>query len=53
MSITTLRPWTDIVPLHPDVEGGLLTEAVYAIDLGAIAACLFSSVAGTNSAFQE
>ena len=37
MSVTTLRPWTDIVLLHPDVEGGLLTEAVYAIDLGAIA----------------
>jgi uncharacterized protein len=37
MSVTTLRPWIDLVPLHPDVEAGLLTEAVYAIDLGAIA----------------
>jgi len=32
-----LRPWTDLVKLHPDVEGGALTEAVFAIDLGAIA----------------
>lgn len=38
MSTTTLRPWTDIVRLHPDVETGALTEAVFAIDLGAIAA---------------
>jgi len=31
-------PWTDLVNLHPDVEAGALTEAVFAIDLGAIAA---------------
>ena len=37
MSIRALRPWTDLVTLHPDVEGGALTEAVFAIDLGAIA----------------
>lgn len=38
MSTKTLRPWTDLVKLHPDVEAGALTEAVFAIDLGAIAA---------------
>jgi len=38
MSTLTFRPWTDIVKLHPDVEAGALTEAVFAIDLGAIAA---------------
>lgn len=38
MTIHTLRPWTDLVKLHPDVEAGALTEAVFAIDLGAIAA---------------
>ncbi|MGC8761966.1 MAG: ATP-binding protein, partial [Bryobacteraceae bacterium] len=38
MSTRTLRPWTDTVKLHPDVESGALTEAVFAIDLGAIAA---------------
>ncbi len=38
MSTYTLRPWTDLVKLHPDVEAGALTEAVFAIDLGAIAA---------------
>ncbi|MBM3300231.1 MAG: ATP-binding protein, partial [Deltaproteobacteria bacterium] len=38
MTIQTLRPWTDLVKLHPDVEAGALTEAVFAIDLGAIAA---------------
>jgi len=32
-----LRPWTDVVGLHPDVEAGDLPEAVFAIDLGAIA----------------
>ena len=37
MTTTTLRPWTDLVKLHPDVESGALTEAVFAIDLGAIA----------------
>jgi len=38
VSTHTLRPWTDLVKLHPDVEAGVLTEAVFAIDLGAIAA---------------
>jgi hypothetical protein len=38
VSTHTLRPWTDLVKLHPDVEAGALTEAVFAIDLGAIAA---------------
>ncbi len=38
MSTHVLRPWTDLVKLHPDVEAGALTEAVFAIDLGAIAA---------------
>jgi len=38
MSRRVLRPWTDLVKLHPDVEAGALTEAVFAIDLGAIAA---------------
>lgn len=33
-----LRPWTELVKLHPDVEAGALTEAVFAIDLGAITA---------------
>ncbi|HJY81525.1 MAG TPA: hypothetical protein VKK81_10640 [Candidatus Binatia bacterium] len=43
MTTTTLRPWTDLVKLHPDVESGALTEAVFAIDLGAIAAKCFVS----------
>ena len=38
MNTRLLRPWTDLVKLHPDVEAGALTEAVFAIDLGAIAA---------------
>ncbi len=38
MDTHALRPWTDLVKLHPDVEAGALTEAVFAIDLGAIAA---------------
>lgn len=38
MSTHTIRPWIDLVKLHPDVEAGALTEAVFAIDLGAIAA---------------
>lgn len=37
MSTQSLRPWTEVVRLHPDVESGILTEAVFAIDLGAIA----------------
>lgn len=36
MKSHTLRPWTEVVRLHPDVEAGTLTEAVFAIDLGAI-----------------
>ena len=28
---------TELVKLHPDVEGGSLAEAIFAIDLGAIA----------------
>ncbi len=38
MTARTLRPWTELVKLHPDVEAGALTESVFAIDLGAIAA---------------
>ncbi len=38
MNIHTLRPWSEMVKLHPDVEAGAFTEAVFAIDLGAIAA---------------
>ena len=38
MTKSALRPWTELVKLHPDVEAGALTEAVFAIDLGAIAA---------------
>jgi hypothetical protein len=38
VSTHALRPWTDLVKFHPDVEAGALTEAVFAIDLGAIAA---------------
>jgi hypothetical protein len=38
MSTHVLRPWSDCVKLHPDVEAGALTESTFAIDLGAIAA---------------
>jgi hypothetical protein len=38
VSTHVFRPWTELVKLHPDVEAGALTEAVFAIDLGAIAA---------------
>jgi len=38
MSSKKLSQWSEIVKLHPDVEAGNLTEAVFAIDLGAIAA---------------
>ena len=38
MSATSLRPWTELTRLHPDVEAGTLAESVYALDLGAIAA---------------
>jgi uncharacterized protein len=37
MSNQILRLWTDIVKLHSDVESDNLPEAVFAIDLGAIA----------------
>lgn len=30
MTTRALGPWTDLVKLHPDVEGGALTEAVFA-----------------------
>lgn len=33
MSVHSLKPWTELVKLHPDVESGSLTEAVFAIDL--------------------
>jgi hypothetical protein len=36
-AVTALRPWTELVSLHHDVESGALAEAVFAIDLGAIA----------------
>lgn len=37
MSSYQLRPWAQVVHLHPDVEAGNLTEAAFAIDLGAVA----------------
>jgi hypothetical protein len=37
MSVHALKPWTGLVRLHPDVESGNLAEAVFAIDLGAVA----------------
>ena len=37
MNVHTLKPWTELVKLHPDVESGSLAEAVFAIDLGTIA----------------
>lgn len=37
MSTYQLKPWTELVKLHPDVESGSLAEAVFAIDLGAVA----------------
>ena len=37
MSVHALKPWTELVKLHSDVESGSLAEAVFAIDLGAIA----------------
>jgi hypothetical protein len=36
MNAAVLRPLTDLVKLHPDVEAGNLPESVFAIDLGAI-----------------
>jgi hypothetical protein len=38
MSTHRLKPWTEIVRLHPDVESGNTAVAAYAIDLGALAA---------------
>lgn len=38
MATHALKPWTELVHLHPDVESGSLAEAVFAIDLGAISA---------------
>jgi hypothetical protein len=38
MTTRQLRPWSQVVHLHPDVDAGNLTEAVFAIDLGALAA---------------
>jgi uncharacterized protein len=37
MSAQPFRPWTEVVKLHADVESDNLPEAVFAIDLGAIA----------------
>jgi len=37
MTAHTLKPWTDLVKLHPDVEAKELTESSFAIDLGAVA----------------
>ncbi len=36
-STHNLKPWTELVKLHADVESGTLDEAVFAIDLGAVA----------------
>ncbi len=35
---TVLRPWSQVVKLHPDVASGQTATATYAIDLGALAA---------------
>lgn len=37
MGTIRLRPWTEVVRLHPDVEAGDTAVATYAIDLGALA----------------
>ncbi len=37
-SPSALRPWTQVVHLHPDVESGETATAAYAIDLGAVVA---------------
>ena len=37
MNTHILRPWTDCVKLHDDVETGELTQSTFAIDLGAVA----------------
>jgi hypothetical protein len=38
MTSQTLRPWSQVVHLHPDVEAGDTAVATYAIDLGALVA---------------
>ena len=38
MTNTQLRPWSQVVHLHPDVEAGDTAVATYAIDLGALVA---------------
>jgi len=38
MTVHTLRPWSQAVHLHPDVEAGDTAVATYAIDLGALVA---------------
>jgi Protein of unknown function (DUF499) len=38
MDAYKLRPWTDVVRLHPDVLSGSTAVATYAIDLGALVA---------------
>lgn len=35
MTTKTLRPWTHFINLHPDLQG-VLTESLFAIDLGAV-----------------
>jgi hypothetical protein len=37
MSVHALKPWTELVKLHADVESGSLAQSVFAIDLGAVA----------------
>lgn len=37
MNMMQLKPWPEVVTLHPDVEVGGLPEATFAVDLGAIA----------------
>ena len=36
MTVYQLRPWSQVVQLHPDVESGKTALATYAIDLGAL-----------------
>lgn len=38
MTTHPLRPWSQVVRLHPDVEAGNTAVAAYAIDLGALVA---------------
>jgi hypothetical protein len=37
MSVHALKPWTELVKLHADVESGNLAQSVFAIDPGAVA----------------